>query len=164
MGQKPPAVPPPSNEFLAKRKREARAQRQPKHVGIVAEDHDDGTWRKSHSQGYLNRQYATTAGQISQELAAKLQKFFEKLDKNGDGKVEKQEAISFWGKNFAKVNAQSMFNEVDADDNGCISWVEFLAFWQNVAGNGYDLDDLEEEVDCIMEGGSWVDFDDGRTT
>lgn len=57
-----------------------------------------------------------------------------------------------------------MFNEVDEDGNGNITWPEFLDFWTNVAANGYSQDDLEEEVEMMMEGGSWVDFDDGRTT
>ena len=50
------------------------------------------------------------------------------------------------------------------DGNGTITWVEFLDFWKNVAANGYSQEDLEEEVQMMMEGGSWVDFDDGRTT
>jgi hypothetical protein len=54
--------------------------------------------------------------------------------------------------------------EVDEDGNGTITWVEFLDFWKNVAANGYSQEDLEEEVQMMMEGGSWVDFDDGRTT
>ena len=52
--------------------------------------------------------------------------------------VSKSEAVKFWGKNFAKVNAQSMFNEVDEDGNGNISWAEFLAFWKNVVAS-YEL-------------------------
>ena len=57
-----------------------------------------------------------------------------------------------------------MFNEVDEDGNAEISWTEFQAFWQNVVGSGYPEDDVLEEVDMMMEGGSWVDFNDGRTT
>ena len=86
------------------------------------------------------------------------------MDANGDGEVSKEEAVAFWGKNFAKVNAQSMFNEVDADQSSTISWTEFRAFWQNVIGSGYSQEDLAEEVDMMLEGGSWVDFNDGRTT
>ena len=70
----------------------------------------------------------------------------------------------FWGKNFAKVNANSMFNEVDENGDEAISWDEFLAFWKNVVGSGYSQDDILEEVQMMLEGGSWVDFDDGRTT
>ncbi len=32
-----------------------------------------------------------------------------------------------------------------------------------MAANGYSQEDLEEEVLMMMEGGYWVDFDDGRT-
>ena len=41
---------------------------------------------------------------------------------HGDGDVTKDEAIAHWGKNFAKVNATSMFNEVDEDGNESVSW------------------------------------------
>ena len=43
-------------------------------------------------------------------------------------------------------------------------WEEFLAFWKNVVGSGYSQEDILEEVQMMIEGGSWVDFDDGRTT
>ena len=33
------------------------------------------------------------------------QSFFDKMDTNGDGSVTKEEAIAFWGSNFAKVSA-----------------------------------------------------------
>ena len=39
-----------------------------------------------------------------------------------------------------------MFNEVDEDGNGSVSWDEFLAFWKNVVGSGYSEEDLLEEV------------------
>ena len=41
---------------------------------------------------------------------------------------------------------------------------EFLAFWKNVVGSGYSQEDILEEVQMMIDGGSWVDFDDGRTT
>ena len=43
-------------------------------------------------------------------------------------------------------------------------WQEFHEFWKNVIGSGYAQDDILEEVEMMLEGGSWVDFDDGRTT
>ena len=113
----------------------------------------------------LPREYKR-ADQVSirPEVQEALKQFFEKLDQNHDGTVTKEEAIAFWGKNFAKVNTKSMFNEVDEDGNEEISWDEFLEFWKNVVGSGYDQDDILEEVQMMLEGGSWVDFDDGRTT
>ena len=116
------------------------------------------------TSGDLTRTYTTSDAEIPAELETKLKSFFDKMDANGDGEVSKEEAVAFWGKNFAKVNAQSMFNEVDADQSSTISWTEFRAFWQNVIGSGYSQEDLAEEVDMMLEGGSWVDFNDGRTT
>ena len=50
-------------------------------------------------------------------LKEKLSAMFDRMDTNKDGTVDKSEAIAFWGKNFAKVNAGAMFNEVDMDKN-----------------------------------------------
>ena len=91
--------------------------------------------------------------QASEELTGKLKAFFTKMDFDGDGSVTKEEAIKFWGKNFAKVNAQSMFNEVDEDGDGSVTWDEFFAFWKNVLGSGYSEEDLIEEVDMMMREG-----------
>lgn len=112
----------------------------------------------------LERDFARKEVELKPELLEMLKKFFTAMDYDKDGSVSKDEAIKFWGKNFAKVNAQSMFNEVDEDGNGSVSWDEFLAFWKNVVGSGYPEDDVLEEVEMMLEGGSWVDFNDGRTT
>ena len=141
-------------------------------------------------------------------LKEKLSAMFDRMDTNKDGTVDKSEAIAFWGKNFAKVNAGAMFNEVDMDKNGEMTKDEWLSFWQNVLKHGYSVrartlrqqsrprpylpplvsladffwrclramcvrvrafgllqaEDVTEEVDSMMEGGSWVDWNDGRTT
>jgi len=101
---------------------------------------------------------------LDPKLEEMLKSFFSKMDIDGDGSVTKEEAVKFWGKNFAKVNATAMFNEVDEDGNGSVSWDEFIEFWKNVVGSGYSVEDLTEEVEMMLEGGSWVDFNDGRTT
>ena len=46
---------------------------------------------------------------LDADLAAALKKLFEKMDQNSDGTITKSEAITFWGKNFAKVCAQRRF-------------------------------------------------------
>ena len=113
----------------------------------------------------LTREYVVKADvKLSDALHDKLRAFFDKMDTDKNGEVSKDEAIAFWGKNFAKVNANSMFNEVDEDGNSSITWDEFLKFWQNVVASGYAEEDVLEEVDMMLEGGSWVDFNDGRTT
>ena len=42
---------------------------------------------------------------IKPELEQMLKTFFTKMDIDGDGSVTKEEAIKFWGKNFAKVRS-----------------------------------------------------------
>ena len=76
------------------------------------------------------RTYQKSDAPIPPELDAKLRSFFDKMDADQNGEVSREEAVAFWGKNFAKVNAQSMFNEVDEDGNDHISWEEFRKFWQ----------------------------------
>jgi Ca2+-binding EF-hand superfamily protein len=89
---------------------------------------------------------------------------FDAIDLNKDGSVTKEEATTFWGKNFAKINAQAMFNEVDVNKDGSVTKEEWMGFWKNVLKHGYPEEDLLEEVDMLKEGGSWVDYNDGRTT
>mmetsp|Transcript_31415 Transcript_31415/g.85882 ORF Transcript_31415/g.85882 Transcript_31415/m.85882 type:complete len:228 (+) Transcript_31415:109-792(+) len=103
-------------------------------------------------------------GGMSVRLEEMLTQFFTKIDVDGDGSITQDEAIQFWGKNFAKVNATAMFKEVDSDGDGSITFDEWISFWVNVLAHGYDCDDLEEEVEMLLEGNSWVDFNDGRST
>jgi len=123
-----------------------------------------GTGGSASAGDNMTREYVKAEGELSQELETMLKTFFDKMDDDKNGEVSYDEAVKFWGKNFAKVNAKSMFNEVDEDGNQNISWAEFLAFWKNVVASGYSTDDLKEEVEMMLEGGSWVDFNDGRTT
>ena len=99
------------------------------------------------SDEQLSREFKESANaELPAELEAKLKAFFDKMDADSNGEVSKTEAVAFWGKNFAKVNAQSMFNEVDADGNESISWAEFRKFWQNVIGSGYPAEDISEDI------------------
>jgi len=106
----------------------------------------------------------TPEGQLPQSVLDKLTAFFNKLDVDDDKEITKEEAISHWGKNFAKINAEAMFNEVDVDGDGKVTIEEWYAFWENVLRHGYSAEEVEEELDELVEGGSWVDFNDGRNT
>ena len=48
--------------------------------------------------------------------------------------------------------------------DGSVTKEEWMGFWTNVLKHGYPEEDLLEEVDMLKEGGSWVDYNDGRTT
>lgn len=57
------------------------------------------------------------------------QTFFKKVDVDGDNSITQDEAIKFWGKNFAKVNATAMFNEVDSDGDGARAPLHGASAW-----------------------------------
>ena len=61
-----------------------------------------------------------------------MQDFFSKLDVDHDQEITLEEATKHWGKNFAKINATAMFNEVDTDKNGELDLDEWKGFWRNV--------------------------------
>jgi len=103
--------------------------------------------------------------QLPLDLETQLRNLFGKMDRDRDQILSKAEAVEFWGKNFAKINAQAMFNEVDDDNDDTISLDEWLEFWRNVlAQECYSSEDIAEEVQSMLAGGSWVDWQDGRTT
>ena len=52
---------------------------------------------------------------VTEGYTVSIKELFNKLDVDGDKEITKDEAISHWGKNFAKLNAAAMFNEVDVD-------------------------------------------------
>lgn len=117
------------------------------------------------SEQQLQHAMPKGAVQLSPELEAQLRELFGKMDRDNDTILSKAEAVEFWGKNFAKINAQAMFNEVDDDQNETISIGEWLDFWKNVlAQDCYTEEDIAEEVESMLQGGSWVDWQDGRTT
>jgi hypothetical protein len=49
---------------------------------------------------------------------------------------------------------------VDVDNSGDISEDEWIEFWQTVKQAGHTEVEIEEELENLMEGFSWVYFDD----
>jgi len=94
---------------------------------------------------------------LSRDCRQKIKELFDRMDTDGDGHIEKVEAQSFFGK-FSKVSTSKMFSEIDTDDNEQISVEEFLKFWEAVRKTGYRDAELREEIDVILEGGAWRDW------
>ena len=59
-----------------------------------------------------------------------LDKIFKALDKNGDGKLSKEEITEgydlFFGKSMDKEGIEKMFDSVDIDKSGFIDYSEFV--------------------------------------
>ena len=64
-----------------------------------------------------------------------LAKIFKAIDKNGDGKLSKEEILEgydvFFGKNLDKVDIEKMFDAVDIDRSGYIDYSEFVIATMN---------------------------------
>jgi len=59
-----------------------------------------------------------------------LAKIFKAIDKNGDGKLSKEEIFEgydlFFGKHMEKADIEEMFDKVDLDKSGFIDYSEFV--------------------------------------
>jgi len=67
---------------------------------------------------------------LSKSEKENLARIFKALDKNGDGKLSKEEIFEgyelFFGKNMEKADIEKMFDAVDIDKSGYIDYSEFV--------------------------------------
>mmetsp|Transcript_88305 Transcript_88305/g.205451 ORF Transcript_88305/g.205451 Transcript_88305/m.205451 type:complete len:328 (-) Transcript_88305:79-1062(-) len=119
---------------------------------------------KAHNQSRCCGLAKNKRRKISNQTRAKIMDLFCRMDTDGNGEVTKDEAMQFFQKSgtFGRLSVQAMFNEVDTDKSDCISAEEFWEFWQQVCMSGYSERQLCEEIDSILEGGAWVDWEDNR--
>eukprot|EP00931_Biecheleriopsis_adriatica_P027122 TRINITY_DN16360_c0_g2_i1.p1 TRINITY_DN16360_c0_g2~~TRINITY_DN16360_c0_g2_i1.p1 ORF type:complete len:159 (-),score=32.12 TRINITY_DN16360_c0_g2_i1:69-545(-) len=100
----------------------------------------------------------------SVEIAAKAREVFLSFSGGSEDPISHAAAIKHFS-SFGKVSTAAMFREVDENSDGVITLQEFLDFWRQVEATGqYDQEDLLEEMQCLKEGGSWVDYNDSRDT
>jgi len=104
-----------------------------------------------------------------------LDMLFSKMDADHDGAVCRADAELFWTSNFPQENTNSMFNSMTrfraevacnqklaAPNADGMTVEEISAFFLHALHNGFEEGDVMEEIEIILEGGSWVDFDNGR--
>jgi len=72
--------------------------------------------------------------------------------------------MSFFKGSFSNVSTEAMFHEVDTQGHGCITVQEWVQFWIQVRSSGYREKAILDEVELLLEGGTWVDWKDGRNT
>jgi Ca2+-binding EF-hand superfamily protein len=106
----------------------------------------------------------TAKSKLSQALWQKLEELFKMMDADGSNSVTRDEARKFFKGAFGKLSADAMFNEVDVDLSGVITSEEFINFWIQVRAAGYEESDMLDEINELIAGGTWVDWNDGRNT
>lgn len=85
---------------------------------------------------------------------------FKHISADGSLEITRENAEVFFTGSFNKFSVEEMFNQTDKDGDGFISAAEFLAFWVKVRAAGYEEKDILHEVECIFEGGAWVEWKD----
>ena len=91
---------------------------------------------------------------------AKVQEVFNNFDVDGSNEIDKEEAIKHWKGKFGQLSAREFFNTVDVNHDGKISLEEFVQFWKVVKGAGHSEEEINEELENIKNGESWVGFND----
>lgn len=82
----------------------------------------------------------------------------------GNQAITRQQASAWFQGAFANVSTEAMFKEVDQKNKGAIDAKDWVDFWIQVKSSGYKEDSMLEELEQLLEGGSWVDWNDDRTT
>eukprot|EP00928_Gymnodinium_smaydae_P083849 TRINITY_DN67086_c0_g1_i1.p1 TRINITY_DN67086_c0_g1~~TRINITY_DN67086_c0_g1_i1.p1 ORF type:complete len:312 (-),score=65.07 TRINITY_DN67086_c0_g1_i1:96-1031(-) len=103
----------------------------------------------------------SSSGFFAETLQSKIELLFDRMEANGDTRLTKEEARRFF-KSFGKLSADAMFSEVDENGDEVITKDEFLGFWRQVKKNGYAEEDIEADIDDLLEGHAWVNYEDDR--
>jgi Ca2+-binding EF-hand superfamily protein len=96
---------------------------------------------------------------LSPETSNKALEIFRQIDVDGSKTIDKNETIKWWNQNFAKVNTAALFDTVDVNNDGEISESEWVAFWEAVKGSGRTEEEINEELDNLLDKGSWTNFE-----
>lgn len=103
---------------------------------------------------------------LSAKTWKKCEDLFKKIDSDESLTIDKTKATKHFsqGGTFTKVSVDAMFNEIDPLHHGQIPAKEWMKFWVQVKASGYKEVDINDELDNLLEGGTWVDWKDGRST
>ncbi|CAD8155744.1 unnamed protein product [Paramecium octaurelia] len=96
--------------------------------------------------------------QISENLRLKAIMIFQKIDIQNKGYIDRERTLQFWKSNFAKINTDALFSQVDYKKSGNITVQEWLAFWDIVKQQGYTEQEISDELEELQQGKAWVQF------
>ncbi len=96
---------------------------------------------------------------MPEKLKEKVLKLFSLIDLDDSKTIDRDETLKFWSKNFPKINSNELFDQVDKNNDGSIQLEEWIEFWTIVFNSGYNEDEICNELDNMINGGSWVKFD-----
>lgn len=101
---------------------------------------------------------------LSAHTWKRCEELFNKIDIGGNLEITRDKAAQFFKGSFGQMSVDEMFNSVDINNDGRINAEEFMAFWVQVRASGYKEKDILDEVDELMHGAAWVDWQAAATT
>ena len=100
--------------------------------------------------------------QLPPKLFEKVDQLFKLIDIDDSKTIDREETLKFWSSNFAKINSTVLFDQVDTNGDGEIQYNEWIDFWRIVYDSGYSEEEISNELENIINGGSWVKFETNR--
>ena len=100
--------------------------------------------------------------QLPPKLFEKVDQLFKLIDIDDSKTIDREETLKFWSANFAKINSTVLFDQVDTNGDGEIQYNEWIDFWRIVYDSGYSEEEISDELENIINGGSWVKFETNR--
>ena len=104
----------------------------------------------------------TLLQQLPPKLFEKVDQLFKLIDIDDSKTIDREETLRFWSSNFAKINSTVLFDQVDTNGDGEIQYNEWIDFWRIVYDSGYSEEEISNELENIINGGSWVKFETNR--
>eukprot|EP00930_Biecheleria_cincta_P049464 TRINITY_DN34663_c0_g1_i1.p1 TRINITY_DN34663_c0_g1~~TRINITY_DN34663_c0_g1_i1.p1 ORF type:complete len:329 (+),score=55.83 TRINITY_DN34663_c0_g1_i1:174-1160(+) len=101
---------------------------------------------------------------LSSKIWNKCEELFQKIDKDGKLRITPDKAREFFQGSFEKISTDAMFSEVDLEGAFLITPAKWMSFWSQVKANGHKDKEILEELDMLLKGGAWRDWNDGRMT
>lgn len=142
-------IPPNQDNDKSMSRRSTRFSRAGQRLSTVMQRHNTFALISSKKQELRNER--SRAGGISEALSRELIKLFEKLDKDGDGELSKNEVkkhLRMLDDSYSTLNSEEQRDRLDAfissfpgADNGCVS----LAMWRKKALTSFEAAPAESE-------------------
>jgi len=101
---------------------------------------------------------------IETTLNERIRELFCQVDQNGDESISREQARRFFSSTpFGCLSVGAMFDQVDMDKDGLISWPEFRDFWKSVWRHEYySTETINEEIGHLLERQAWPHLEIGR--
>jgi len=101
---------------------------------------------------------APPQAQLSANIIAVIEKSFKKIDVDGSGEVEIDEAVKVF-KRFSGPAAKKLLCDMDENGDGRISLDEWVLYFKRVVGTGdYTEQDVEDEIAEFLDEGMAFSF------